>query len=146
MNDLPISDLLVATTSGGLSIGVGIYAAREMGRGIRWLIEFFTGRQDKRQEHIDDATVRLIKGLEARIEEERQSRITESERRDKVEGELRGELSEVRTALRKCQEQHAESNAKVKELEGLLTGFGNANQHAQLIVSAEAAKRKGAGK
>lgn len=122
MNDLPISDLLVATTSGGLSIGVGIYAAREMGRGIRWLIEFFTGRQDKRQEHIDSVTKELIEALRVEI------------------GGLRERVAAAEKSLLECQKRHSESEAKVVRLEAMLAGFGDARQHAQLIVSEE--KRK----
>lgn len=124
MNELPISDLLVATTSGGLSIGVGIYLARTLGRGVSWLLVFVTGRQDKRQATIDEAQSELIQTLRNDVAELRE-RVTGTERQ-----------------LRECERKHAESEAKVMKLEALLAGLGDARQHAQLIVSEE--KRRAA--
>lgn len=119
MNDLPITELLLATTSGGLSIGVGIYAARMMGAAFRWTVEFFTGRQDKRQAHIDSVTRELIDALREEI------------------GGLRERVAAAERALRECKDQHSEANAKVLKLEAMLAGLGDARQHAQLIVAAE---------
>src|SRR5690606_27867864 len=118
MNDIPITELLLATTSGGLSLGVGIYAARMMGAAFRWSVEFFTGRQDKRQAHIDNVTRELIDALREEI------------------GGLRERVAEAEGALRECKDQHSEANAKVLKLEAMRAGLGDARQHAQLMVAA----------
>jgi Mg2+ and Co2+ transporter CorA len=122
----PPSDWLLLTTTGGLSIGAGIVITRLLGRGIAWLMVFFTGRHDKREEHLDAATREIIEAL-----------------RDDVRG-LRERVSAAETALLECQRKHAEterknaeSEAKVLKLEAMLAGLGDARQHAALIVAAE---------
>jgi hypothetical protein len=128
--DLPFGELVAVGTAGGFSLGVGLAFCR-------WLLIFAAGRQDKREAQIDEATQRLISGLERRLDEETKSRKAEGERRDKVEEELRGELGEVKKALDECQRQHADARRELMELKGLTKGLGDAKQHAALIVAAE---------
>lgn len=120
----PPEDWLLLTTTGGLSIGAGIVITRLAGRGISWLLVFLTGRHDKREAQLDEATRELIEAL-----------------REDVRG-LRDRVAAAETALLDCQRKHAESEAKVVRLEAMLAGFGDARQHAQLIVAEEKRKDK----
>jgi len=116
---MPIPELLLATTSGGISIGVGLWLARAIGRGGSWLMVFVTGRQDKREEHLDAANQRLYERMEAQIK-------GLTQRVDATERELRH-----------CTEQHAEARAEVMELRAMMQGMGGAREHAALIVASE---------
>lgn len=124
MGDLLTPDLLVLTATGGVGIGTGIVIARLAGRGISWMLVFFTGRQDRRQAQIDEATKELIEGLRTEVRE------------------VREELRLVKASLHECERKHLESEAKVARLEGTLAGLGDARQHAALIVAAEKVKDK----
>lgn len=109
--------------AGGLSVGLGIYLARLVGSGIRWLWESVTGRLDKQQQHNDEVAQRQFERLEGEIEK------------------LTVRVTKAETALLECTKKHAESEAHVLRLEAMLQGYGDARQHAALIVAAE---KKGA--
>lgn len=92
---------------------------------VRWLATFIAGRMDKRQDHLDEATRELIDGF----------------RRDVAD--LRARVTSAETQLRECERKHSESEAKVMQLEAMLAGFGDARQHAALIVASEKKEAKG---
>lgn len=100
---------------------------------VRWTANFIAGRMDRREARLDAGMIGLIDGLKAEI------------------ARLSGECKDLRTAVAKhgdelteCRKKHAESEAEVMKLKAMLAGFGDARQHAQLIVSAE--KKKDAAK
>jgi chromosome segregation ATPase len=91
---------------------------------VRWAANFFAGRLDKRQDHIDVATKELIDGL----------------RRDV--SDLRSRVASTEEQLRECQKQHADARKEVMELRGMMQGYGDANQNAQRIIALDAIERK----
>lgn len=110
--------------SGGAGVGAGIYL-------FRWLFDWIGLRVDRREAvladghaRIDKATQDLIGHLQARLET-MNARITDLER----------ELDD-------CRKRDAEKDARIARLEAQALGFGDARQHAQLIVSQERAERK----
>lgn len=112
------ADAFAAWLGLGAGAGGGFFA-------IRWLLEYFAGRLDKRTIQIDQATERLIQSLEDRI-------IGLVERLAKIESDLD-----------ECKHRHAESDAKVLKLEAILSAMGDARQHAALIVASERTEKKG---
>lgn len=128
---VPSSDTILAWGTGGLSVGVGLYTARMLGRGISWLFTFFTGRLDRKEAHLDESVRSLIEGLKAEI-----MRLT-GECRD-----LRGLVERHGKELAECRRKHAESEAEVMQLKAMMQGYGDAREKAQLIMAAE--KRKDA--
>ena len=122
---VPNPDTLLTWGTGGLSVGIGLYAARLIGQGVRWLIVYFTGRYDAREAHIDRATNDLIEQLERQ-----------------VKGLLEYKET-VDAKLHECMERDIEKERRIAQLEGMMAGFGDARQHAQLIVSAEKKKDNG---
>lgn len=109
-----------AWASFGVGAGGGFVA-------FKFFLEWIAGRMDKRSDAIDAGTQRLIDGLEKRL-------TAVTERLDLVEKELAD-----------CKRRHAESEAEVLRLKAIMQGQGDARQHAQLIVSNEAGKRKAGG-
>lgn len=103
----------------GLSGGVGFYA-------LRWTLEWFGARADRRAEAIDAGTQQIILNLREEV-----NRMIEQGNRD------RARITAVEAALDECKEKHADAELRVKKLEGLLQGIGDARQYAQLIVSDE---------
>lgn len=99
----------------GAGAGGGFYAAR-------WLLEWFSGRFDKRTQQLDDATARLIEAMENRLKE------------------LTNRLKNVEGDLDACKRNHAESEARVLKLEALVLAYGEGRQHAQNLVSIEREK------
>ena len=99
---------------------------------VRWAAHFIAGRIDHKEARVDAGMSSLIDGLKQQVEMLRADCMDLREWRTKAERELA-----------QCKEQHAEANAKVKELEATLAGFGHARQHAALIVAAEKAAKKG---
>lgn len=91
---------------------------------VKWLLEWISGRLDKREAAIDAATQNLIKGLETRL------------------NSTEARLKEVEESLRSCQRQHAESEARVLKLEALLQGQGEIKQLASAMVAADALARR----
>jgi chromosome segregation ATPase len=117
----------------GAISAIGSWAAAGSGAGagffiIKWLAEFVFGRFDKREAALDAGTDKLIKRLE-----ERMASLTA--RLDRVEGELI-----------ECRAAHAQCEAELTKLRGLVQGLGDAKQHAQLIVSAERVVQRKIGK
>lgn len=108
------------TSVGGMSFGFSFLV-------VRWFASFIAGRMDKRQEHLDEATRELINGLRTDVKELREWR------------------SRAEAELIECERKHSQSEAKVARLEATLAGFGDARQHAQLIVASEKAQSKKSG-
>jgi hypothetical protein len=121
-------------TGGGMALGLAF---------IKWFGTFLAGRVDKQQARVDAGTQALIAGLNTRLAEEKESRLAEIARRVKVEEEMRLELRGMREALHECERKHADSEARVKQLEATMLGFGDAKQQAQRIISADKIARKG---
>lgn len=109
---------------------------------VRWTATFIAGRLDVREAKIDASTIRLIEGLEKRLDEETRSRIEATERTREVEAELRAELAEVRRELNECRTKHADAEARVKHLEATIQGLGDARQQAQVIIAKEKQQSK----
>jgi hypothetical protein len=87
---------IASLTGLGASTGFGFYM-------IKWLVEYFGGRMDKRTAALDAGTDRLMKLLEARVDE------------------LTKRVSTVERELAECQSKHAESEAKAARLEALIS-------------------------
>lgn len=120
---------LAYTGMGGFGFGASFLV-------VRWFASFTAGRIDKKEADIDEATVRLITGLERRLNEE-------IENRRQTEGEMRSELRDVREQLAECNRKHAESEAEVGRLRAQMQGFGEARDRAAVIVAAEKKEAKG---
>lgn len=102
--------------AGGIGLGGGFWF-------IKWLIEFVGGRMERKAERLDRTTEALLTRLENEI------------------GELRSRLEKAEADLQECKEKHAESEAKVMQIEAIMQGYGDARQAAARIVAEE--KRKG---
>lgn len=116
---------LVETLPAWVGLGAGGGAGFYM---LKWLIEWFTGRVDKREasldsgvQRLDAATQRLIENLQRRLDD-----VTER-------------LSLVEDELAECRTQHATAEAKVMRLEATVQGLGDARQQAANIIAAERA-------
>lgn len=70
---------------------------------LKWLVEYFGGRMDKRAAALDAGTQRLMERLEARVDE------------------LTKRVQTVERELADCQTKHAESEAKAARLEALIS-------------------------
>lgn len=117
----------------GSSVGIGIGGSFLI---FRWIVTFVAGQWRQKEEQLDASTRLLIEQLEHRLNNEIKNRET-------VEAELRRQLGDVGKALEECQKQHADARKEVMELRGAIQGYGNANQHAQLIIAADHAKHRG---
>lgn len=107
---------------------------------IKWIFDWVGARVDKREDAVEASFARLDKGTQALIEHLQREVRTLSDRVTRQDGRietLEGELKE-------CRVKHADAEARVKHLEAVMQGYGDARQKAQLIVSAELdAERKG---
>lgn len=111
--------------AGGSSIGVGFYF-------VRWLVEWISGRLDKRQANLDAGREALDQGWKA-------YRLVLEDRlaaQDKRIAELEHEIVE-------CTRKHAEAEAKLIRVEAFMDGQGNARAIAQGMLSAERVKGDG---
>jgi len=86
---------------------------------IKWLAEFVGGRMDRRSDRLDASTDKIIKLLEARVDQ------------------LTTRLDLVEAELVDCQRKHAESEAEVMRLKAVMQGYGDARDAAQRIVAVE---------
>lgn len=134
MNDT-INGALTNWGAGGLSLGasfaVTLYVCKQFGAGVRWIIEYFTGRIDRREASVEEADKELDRRKDSLI--------------DKMEGQLTSLLNRVtvaEAALAECIRKHAESDAKVLHLEALLLAKGEIKQQAALIIAADKLEAK----
>lgn len=97
---------------------------------VRWIASFIAGRIDRKEDRLDAGMGALIDGLREQIALLREDCT-----------DLRSRVSNAEAELLECKKQHADSNARVKELEATLLGAGHARQHAALIVAAEKVKK-----
>lgn len=111
---------LTEWTQNGIGLGIGLLVVR--------LISMLIAQWNVKEE-------RLEKGHKNLFETQQQQIASLLEWKEQVEA-----------ALKECQQQHAASNLEVARLSGLLAGFGDAKQHAALIVAAEKAASKADGK
>lgn len=99
-------------------LGAGAAAGGGFGM-IKWLAEFVGGRMDRRSDRLDASTDKIIKLLEARVDQ------------------LTTRLDLVEAELVDCQRKHAESEAEVMRLKAVMQGYGDARDAAQRIVAVE---------
>lgn len=114
------SGVALSTAVYGTTMGFGLGTAFLF---VRWLATFIAGRQDARLAHLDGASKLLITQLQ-----------------DQVRGLLEYNMT-VDAKLADCLERDIEKERRIAQLEGMMAGFGDARQHAQLIVSAEKAAK-----
>lgn len=95
----------------GIGLGIGLLAVRV----FAMLLNQWNLKED-----------RLEKGHKTVFDTQQQQIASLLEWKDQVEA-----------ALKECREQHASSQLEVAKLKGLLAGFGDARQHAQLIIAAD---------
>lgn len=100
-------------TGAGLAIGLQF---------MKWLLTFMAGRYDKHHETIDAGTQKLLENLNKRLDA------------------VSDRLSKAELDLDQCKEEHAKSRAEVMQLRAQLQGYGDARQHAALIVASEREK------
>lgn len=130
---IPTSETLLTVGVAGGSFGAGVWAAKLVGQGIAWVVNTFIGRFDKREADLDAGVKELISQLRDQVKE----------LKDECAGlkreveDFRSRLNTAEAELLECLKKHAESDARVLQLEAAQTGLGDAKQHAQLIVSAE---------
>jgi chromosome segregation ATPase len=111
----------ISVAAQGAGMGFGFGGAFLV---VRWIATFIAGRWDKREEHLDGATQRLFDRMEKQIEG------------------LATRVQHAETSLAECERQHSESRAEVAELRATLQGYGQAREHAALIVAADRAANK----
>lgn len=129
---LPASaDAFIWFGTGGLGVGAGIIIARQIGRGISWLLVFFTGRSDRKEAVVDAGMNLLLASLKEEVA-----------RLNADCSELRVWRMEDRMLLRDCERKHAESEAEVMKLKAMMQGYGDARQTAQLMMAADKSKDK----
>lgn len=92
---------------------------------LKWFLDWIAGRMDKRHETIERAAMRLMEGLEKRVDD------------------LTIRLDIAEKELRECQRKHAESDAEVMRLKALLQGYGDARQKVAVERAAEKVGQKG---
>lgn len=92
---------------------------------VRWLATFIAGRQDARLAHLDGASRLLVEQLQ-----------------DQVRALIEYNTT-IDAKLAECVERDIEKERRIAQLEGMMAGFGDARQHAQLIVAAEKKGAKG---
>src|SRR5688572_8279143 len=117
MNLSGMAETAVYGSSMGLSMGGALLI-------VRWIVTFMADRTDKKEELLDTRTAALIRGLESRLDEEKESRLDEIQRRIAVEEELRAALRSVQAELEECTRRHGESEAEVARLSRLMMAQG----------------------
>lgn len=110
-----ILEWIIATTTGGFGASVGFFF-------VRWLAIFTAGRWDKREAQLDAGTKLLIEQLTGEVRR------------------LSDRLEAVEHDLAECKKKHAETESELMQMRAANLGFGDARQHAQLIVSEELRK------
>lgn len=95
---------------GSLGTGAGIGA----GGGVaffafKWLVEWISGRMDKKQERLDRIQDDIITGL-----------LKDVERLKAEGGEMRCEIKALREQLNECETRHVEAERKVARLEATI--------------------------
>jgi hypothetical protein len=104
---------------GGVGVGGGVV-------GGKWFLEWLSGRIDRREQaaevvrkHLDEATGNIITTMANQIKAltERQEHVDE--------------------LLSECREQHARAQEELASLRGLVQGWGEAKQLAQVNLSAD---------
>lgn len=121
MSQLPA---FIALGAGG---GGGFY-------GLKWLIQWVTGRLDRRQQNLDSQQDALNSGW--------------AEYRHTLEETVKGHAARIGVLegqVRECREREIEWMALAKRLEAILQGLGEGHQDVQRRTSAEILKLRLAG-
>lgn len=123
-------DSVVSLAASGAGIGGGATIAFLF---IKWVVEHFGGRMDKRADRLDAGTATLISQLQGQVAALLEREKMREERLSNVEGELA-----------ECKRRHADADAELMRLKAIQQGRGEMRDRAQVIVSAEAfeARRK----
>lgn len=121
----------------GVGVGAGGVFVWQVFRGLagaaKWLIEYFGGRMDKRADRLDEDTRFVIDNLREEVERLKNERIEDARRLD----DAFARINEMRRELDDCNRKHAEAEARVKSLEAMQQGYGDARQRVQTERAAE---------
>lgn len=110
----------------GAGIGAGIWIAKLVGQGIKWTIEYFTGRLDKREADIDADMRELIEQL-----------------KDQVKS-LSDDCKQMKAAHADCERRLTEVERRAAKAEATLQGFGDARNMLQVERAADKLAKKAA--
>ncbi|GGN49422.1 hypothetical protein GCM10011349_20020 [Novosphingobium indicum] len=113
-------------------IGAGAAAGGGFGI-IKWVFEYVGGRMDKRADRLDEDTRFVIDNLRAEVERLKDERVEDARRLD----DAFARIDEMRRELDDCNRKHAEAEARVKHLEAMQQGYGDARQRVQTERAAE---------
>jgi hypothetical protein len=86
---------------------------------VRWLANFIAGRVDRKEDRVDAGMRRLLEDLQGEV------------------GRLKEECASLREGLADCHRKHFDSEEEVARLRGLMQGYGDARQLAQLNSAAD---------
>lgn len=110
---------LLTWLGGGVGVGGGVV-------GGKWFLEWLSGRVDRREQaaevvrkHLDEATGNIISTMAKQIE----GLVARQEHVDEL--------------LAECRDQHAKAQEELASLRGLVQGYGEAKQLAQVSLSAD---------
>ncbi len=117
-------DNLVTTMANYAGAGAGAGASFFM---LKWAVELFFGRVDKREAAVASGTITLIAHLQTQI------------------NSLTERLEKAETELADCRDAHAIDQEELARWRGTAQGMGDAKQHAQLIVAAAAVGQREVG-
>lgn len=95
---------------------------------VKWLVEAFFGRIDRREARLDASADKIIARLERQIEQ------------------LSARLDQAEEKLRECQEQHLHAEAKIARMSAILQGQGEVRQRAAEVVAADRLEQRRARK
>ena len=118
--------LSTAIYGGTAGVGLGLALAF-----VKWAAHFIAGRLDVKEARLDANMEQILSRLNEEVE--------------RLGGEcteLRAECARLRKAVHKCEERHRDSEARVKQLEAMFQGYGDARQVAQMQAAADHAKDK----
>lgn len=110
-------DVFGQAVAGGFSIGGGVVA-------MRWLLNWLTGRHDRREDRLDRRWSEFQEAQDKRIKEQDERLNKQSARIDTLEADV--EL---------CHEEKRDLAARLSRVEGFATGRGEAVQMDQTAIS-----------
>lgn len=121
-----ILTMATATVGIGAGGGAGFFA-------IKWLVEFMWGRVDKKEAAVERGFARLDEGTQKLIDR-MEKQINALIEGDKIKEKR---ISDIEKELAECRKRDAESKAEVARLKALMQGYGDARDHAQVIIASE---------
>jgi hypothetical protein len=103
----------------GVPQGIGIGGAFLF---VKWVADFIAKRTDRREDRVDA-------GMRALLDDHRE----EIDR-------LKQDCVSLREGLAECERKHTESEQEVSRLRGMMQGYGDAKQLAQMNAAADKAR------